>query len=144
MSYTVDVNILLYASDGRSPFHAAAKRFMRGRADDPNILLLTWPTVMSYVRLATDRRVFDSPMTPAMAIDNVADVLALPQCRMVGETENFLDTYRDIAFSVDARGPLVPDAHLAALMREHDIHTIYTHDRDFRRFPFLNVIDPVG
>ena len=39
---------------------------------------------------------------------------------------------------------LVPDAHLAALARAHGVRTIYMHDRDFRRFPLLEVVDPVA
>ena len=41
------------------------------------------------------------------------------------------------------RGNLVFDAHTAALMNEHGIQTIYTHDADFKRFPGLEVIDPL-
>ena len=40
------------------------------------------------------------------------------------------------------RGNLVPDAHLAALLREHGVRTLYTHHRDFRRFDFRDVRDP--
>jgi predicted nucleic acid-binding protein len=36
----------------------------------------------------------------------------------------------------------VPDAHLAALLRQHGVGTLYTNDRDFRRFDFLRVINP--
>ena len=39
MSYTVDVNVLLYASDRESPFHDAAATFLRERAEDAGYLL---------------------------------------------------------------------------------------------------------
>ena len=42
------------------------------------------------------------------------------------------------------RGNLVPDAHLAALLRHHGVRTLYTHDRDFRKVPFLVVRDPLA
>lgn len=41
------------------------------------------------------------------------------------------------------RGNLVFDAHTVALMREHGIRIIYTHDADFNRFTGLKVIDPL-
>jgi len=41
------------------------------------------------------------------------------------------------------RGNLVPDAHLAAVLRQHGVVTLYTHDRDFRKFDFLRAIDPL-
>ena len=144
MSYTVDVNVLLYASDRESPFHAAAATFLRERADDPDIFCLTWPVIMGYLRLATHPRLFARPLAPQDAVDNIAALLSLPRCRVVSEPEHFLEVYRDIAVEVAARGNLVPDAHVAALARAHGIRTIYSRDRDFRKFPFLRVVDPVG
>ena len=99
---------------------------------------------MAYVRLATHPRVFTEPMTPRAAIDNIAALTRMPRCRVVTEPEDFLATCRLVAIDVAARGNLVPDAHVAALARAHGVGTIYTHDRDFRKFPFLRVIDPVA
>jgi predicted nucleic acid-binding protein len=42
------------------------------------------------------------------------------------------------------RGNLVPDAHLAALLLQHGVKTLYTKDTDFRKFDFLNVRDPLA
>ena len=68
----------------------------------------------------------------------------MPRCRVVTEPDDFLAVYREVADEVVARGNLVPDAHLAALARADGIRTIYTHDRDFRKFAFLKVVDPVA
>ena len=38
-------------------------------------------------------------------------------------------------------GNLFHDAHTAILMREHGVRSIVTHDSDFHRFPFLEVVD---
>ena len=144
MSYTIDVNILLYASDDSSPYHEAAGAFLRDRARDPDILCLTWPVIMGYLRMSTHPRLFTRPLTPRAALDNVAALTRMPRCRMVTEPDGFLTAYRDVAIEVAARGNLVPDAHVAALARAHGVRTIYTHDHDFRRFPFLEVLDPLG
>ena len=143
MSYTIDVNILLYGTDRSSPFYEPASAFLRDRPRDPDILCLTWPVLMGYVRLATHPRVFDAPVSPAEAVDNVASLTRMPRCRVVTETEDFLTVYRAIAVELSARGNFVPDAHLATLARVHGVRTIYTHDRDFRKFGFLNVVDPL-
>jgi hypothetical protein len=50
-----------------------------------------------------------------------------------------------LLYASDASSPvhnLVPDAHLAALLKQHDVRTLYT--RDFRKFSFLEVRDPLG
>ncbi len=42
------------------------------------------------------------------------------------------------------RENLVPDAHIVALMHQNGVRTIWTHDRDFRRFDAIDVRDPFG
>ena len=44
----------------------------------------------------------------------------------------------------DLRGNVMHDLHTAVLMRENGISRICTCDKDFRRFPFLTVLDPLG
>lgn len=39
---------------------------------------------------------------------------------------------------------LVPDAHLAAILLQHDVRKLYTNDSDFRRFTFLDVRNPLA
>jgi len=70
-------------------------------------------------------------------------LLSLPHCRAIGEEPNYLHVYRDITRDVPARGNQVPDAHLAAVLSQHGVVTLYTHDRDFRKFSFLDVRDPL-
>jgi uncharacterized protein len=143
VSYSVDVNVLLYASDGASPRHKKAKRFLEERARDPDLFCLGFLTVMSYLRMATHPRIFATPLSPAEAMANVDSLLGLPRVRVLSEGEGFLDVYREVTAGSHARGNDVPDAHLASLLRQHGVRTLYTVDRDFRRFPFLDVRDPL-
>jgi predicted nucleic acid-binding protein len=43
-----------------------------------------------------------------------------------------------------ARGDDVLDAHLAALMRQHEVRVIYTREKGFRRFDGIEVRDPLA
>jgi toxin-antitoxin system PIN domain toxin len=142
VSYSVDVNVLLYASDQASPRHTAAIRFMESRALDPDLLYVAWPTVMGYLRIATHPRIFTQPLSPAEALGNVAALLSLPRVRVLAEAEGFLAVYREVTGAFPVRGNLVPDAHLAALLRQHGVRRLYTTDADFRKFDFLDVRDP--
>jgi predicted nucleic acid-binding protein len=54
----------------------------------------------------------------------------------------FLEVYREVSGSFPVRGNLVPDAHLAAILRQHGVRTLYTRDADFRKFAFLEVRHP--
>lgn len=143
MSFALDANILLYASDSSSPLHAKAAAFLERCARGPELFCLAWVTIMSYLRIATHPRIFAAPLSPAQALDNVEALLALPHCRAIGEGERFWARYRDLCAEVPARGNGVPDAHLAAILHEHGIATLYTRDRDFRKYAFLDVRDPL-
>jgi uncharacterized protein len=143
MSYGIDVNILLYASDEGSPLHEKAGSFLAECASRREVFVLAWLTVMSYLRIATHASIFDRTLSPAEATLNVEALLALPHCRPIGEAEGFLAVYQGITVNVPTRGNLVPDAHLAAVLHQHGVRTLYTHDRDFKKFDFLDVRDPL-
>ncbi len=142
MSYSVDANVLLYASDTSSPKHAEAIRFLKQRASDPDLFCIAWSTLIAFLRIATHPRIFARPLSPDDALGNVESLLSLPRVRVLSEGEGFLEVYREVTAPFPVRGNLVPDAHLAALLRQHGVRRLYTVDRDFRRFDFLAVTDP--
>lgn len=142
MSAAIDANTLLYASDAGSPFHERARAFLVDRVATRDVLCLAWPTIMGYLRIATHSGIFAQPLSPAEAIHNINALISLPHLRLLSEEEGFWDVYQDVVRGWPARGNQVPDAHLAALLRQHGVGTLYTSDADFRRFDFLRVIDP--
>jgi hypothetical protein len=144
VSYTIDANVLLYASDESSPVHTRARAFIERVADGPDIVYLFWPTLMAYLRIATHPAVFARPLTAVEAIGNVEQLLARPHVRTTGEQERFWGRFREVADDAAPSGNLIPDAHLVALMLENDVRTIWTRDRDYRRFPRIDVRDPFG
>lgn len=142
MSSTVDANVLLYASDESSAHHPRARAFLAELAGGDELVYLFWPTVMAYLRIATHPAIFELPLRPQEAVANVEQLLALDHVQTVGEHDRFWTAYRRIAEEADARGNLVPDAHLVALMIENGVRTIWTRDRDYRRFVGIDVRDP--
>jgi hypothetical protein len=143
VSFGIDVNILLYASDQSSPLNQKATSFLEKCATDREVFCLAWLTLMSYLRMATHPSIFDRPLSHQEASDNVDALLGLPHCRVLSEEEGFWNAYREVTADVATRGNLVPDAHLATILRSHGVTTLYTHDRDFRKFDFLTVRDPL-
>jgi toxin-antitoxin system PIN domain toxin len=144
VSYSVDVNLLLYASDLASPHHRSAARFLESRTEDPDLFCICWTTLMAYVRIATHPRIFSRPLSPEEALSNVESLIGLHRVRVLSEEERFLDTYREITAGAVTRGNLVMDAHLAAVLRQHGVRTLYTADSDFHRFGFLDVRNPLS
>jgi toxin-antitoxin system PIN domain toxin len=142
MSYSLDVNILLYASDTSSPKHSEAIHFLKQRASDPDLFCIAWSTLIAFLRIATHPGIFAQPLSPDDALRNVESLLSLPRVRLLSEGEGFLAIYREVTARFPVRGNLVPDAQLAALLRQHGVRRLYTVDRDFRKFDFLEVVDP--
>lgn len=142
MSYSIDANILLYASDQGSPHHAAALDFLNQRAAVHDLLYLCWPTIFAYLRISTHPSIFSAPLSPAAARANIDALLSLPQTRCIGESHNFWASYDHVCQGLVVRGNLVPDAQIAAILAEHGIRRLYSRDRDFLKFPHLEVIDP--
>ena len=142
MSFTFDANVLLYASDETSAHNRRALGFLDRVASGDELVYLFWPTVMAYLRIATHPAIFGKPLPPADAVANVERLLTLPQVQTVGEQDRFWASYRRVAGDADARGNLVPDAHLVALMVENGVRTIWTNDRDYRRFSVIEARDP--
>jgi uncharacterized protein len=141
LSVTVDTNILLYASNGDDPLCARARELVERLARGPDLLYLFWPTIMGFLRIATHPTIFPSPVSPEQAMVAITVLLERPTVRMESEGAGFWATYRATAGN-DTRGNHVPDAHVAALMREHGVAVIYTRDRDFRRYDGIEARDP--
>ena len=103
---------------------------------------MAWPTLMSYLRIATHPGIFSAPLSPDQAWANIGALLALPHVRVVCELDGFPEAYRHVTAGTTVRGNLVPDAHLAAVLFQNGVRTLYSNDRDFRKFETLDVHDP--
>ena len=143
MSCSLDANTLLYASSEDCPEYPVARPFLDALLSGPDLLCLSWGTLSSYLRLATNPSATANPLTPERAAENVSSLLNRPRTRLLAEEAGFWDLFRDLMTQHRARGKLVPDVQLAALLRQHGVKTLYTRDRDFRRFDFLDVRDPL-
>ncbi len=75
---------------------------------------------------------------------NVETLLNLPNVRCLAEEDGFWEMWRSVTCETSVRGNVVPDAHLAAFLRLHGVRRLYTHDRDYLRFDFLDVQDPLA
>jgi len=142
--FVVDTNILVYAANRYSPRHEPCRKLLlewRGRSEP---WYLTWGIIYEFLRVSTHPNVLDKPFSFDSAWRFLEAVLATPAVGVLGETERHGELVKEVASAVPGiSGNLVFDAHTAILMREHGIRRIYTHDADFRRFPFLEVIDPL-
>jgi uncharacterized protein len=142
VSSTVDANVLIYASNASDPAYLPARALVERLAAGPDLVYLFWPTIMGYLRIITHPAILPTPLSFADAMANISALLRRPHVRTASEAQDFWTLFLATA-RVHARGNAVPDAHLAALMRQHGVTTIYTRDRDFRTYEGIEVQDPV-
>lgn len=142
MSQTIDTNILIYATHAASPFHERSRALVEHLVTGPAIAYVLWPVVLGYLRIVTHPTVLGAPLSSDQAMANVESVLSPPHIRVAGEGDTFWPSFRRVADEVEPTGKLFPDAHLVGLMHEHGVSTIWTRDRDFRKFSGITVKDP--
>lgn len=143
MSVTVDTNVLLYAVNADDEAHPLARALLERLARGPDLLYLFWPTIVGFLRIATHPAIFPYPLAPAEAAAAIAALIERPNVRTPGESGGFWEIYGTTAGG-QTRGDHAPDAHLAALMRQHGVGVIYTRDRDLRRYDGIDTRDPFG
>ncbi len=141
MSATVDTNVLLYAANADDEAQTVARQLLERLAGGPDLFYLFWPTIMGFLRIATHPSIFPDPYTPEQAIAAITGLIDRPNVRIGSEREGFWEMYRSTA-NHQTRGNHVPDAYLAALMRQHGVTVIYTRDSDFRRYEGIEARDP--
>ncbi len=141
MSASIDANVLAYASNDAEPVQARAKAFIGQLAEGPDLLYLFWPTILGYLRIVTHPSILKRPLTPVEAQTNIERLASRANVRTPGESNSFWELFL-ASGGASARGNAVPDTHLATLMRGNGVRILYTRDRGFRRFDFLDVRDP--
>lgn len=142
MSRSLDADVLIYASDESSTRYRQAIDFLWECVEGSDLLCLSWITIMAYQQISTHPAIFKNPLSPEVAWGNISRLLARPRVRVIGELSGFVREYEAVTSSYPVRGNHVPDAHLATILRQNGVKTIYTADADFRKFPFLEVVDP--
>ncbi len=139
----VDANLLLFAVDERSPYHAAATQWLTTQLNGARRVGLAWVVLLAFARIATHPRASEHPATPDEAWSHVADWLAHDLVWIPNPTDRHREVLGGLVTGYRLRGNLVTDAHLAALAIEHGL-TLYSADTDFARFTEIRWENPLA
>jgi uncharacterized protein len=138
----VDANILLYAEDQLNPRHAAAREWWDAHLSGASPVCLCWTVLGAFIRVSTNPRVFEHPLSLDQALSRVQSWMDQPCTRIIHPTDGHWIVFRKLLVEGQAAANLVTDAHLAALALEHGCELIST-DSDFSRFPRLKWRNPL-
>ncbi len=138
----VDANLLLYAEDSLSEHHNAARIWWDEQLSGSAPVCLCWPTLTAFIRIGTNVRLHQRPLTIAEAIERVQSWLEQPCVRIIHPTEEHWPIFQRTLRGGKAAGNLVSDAHLAGLAIEYNC-MLQTTDADFARFKGLKWNNPI-
>ena len=139
----VDANLLIYAYFEESPQHRQAREWLDDQLSSFAGVGLPWPSLLAFVRIVTNPRVFRQATSAAAAWRQVLDWLACEPAWIPLPTERHADVLGSLIAQPSVHGNLVMDAHLAALAIEHGL-TLCSTDGDFARFPELRWTNPLA
>jgi toxin-antitoxin system PIN domain toxin len=137
-----DINLLLYAYDSSSRFHAKAASWWRGCLLGTEPVGLPHVVAFGFVRVATNARAFLRPMTPAEAGEHVRAWLEQPVVRVLDPGPNHIRQVLKLLEGLGTAANLVSDAQMAALAMDHAA-VVHTVDSDFVRFDGLRWFNPI-
>ena len=126
----VDANLLLYAEDSLSEHHVAARSWWDAQLSAADPVALCWQVIVAFIRIGTNPRLHQRPLTLKEAVDRVQSWLDQPCVQIVRDTDRHWELFRRMLSSGNATGNLVSDAHLAALAIEYN-SVLYSTDADF-------------
>lgn len=138
-----DANLLLYAYDESSPFHAKAKAWCERIMKGPAPVVMLPGVVFAFVRIATHPRVFNDPLAVAEAALHVRSWLSRRHVRIHEMLPEDIESTLDLLEAAGTAGNLTSDAQIAAVAIRLDAE-VHTADLDFGRFAEVRFVNPLG
>ncbi len=139
----VDANLLVYASVPASAHHQKARDWLDGRLNGLVPVGLPWASLLAFLRLVTNPRIFERPASVAAAWGQVRAWLDRETVWVPMPGDRHAELLGGLLARPGVRGNLVPGAHLAALAMEHGL-ALCSADSGFGRFPGLRWLNPLA
>lgn len=138
----VDANILVYAANPRAERHEAARTWLDSQLNGETRVGLAWESLLAYVRIVTNPKVFSRPQSVNMAWRQVEAWLECDSVWIPTPGPAHRSILGGLLANLGGGSKLIPDAHLAALAIEHGL-AVCSSDGDFARFKGLRWINPL-
>jgi uncharacterized protein len=139
----VDTNVMIYAHRQDVDRHPEYRAWLDMLIAGPEPYAVSDLALNAVIRIATDRRIYNSPTPAAVALNYAEAIRDQPHAHVVSPGAQFWPIFTDLCRKTGVAGKLLPDAYLAALAIEHGCEFI-TADKDFRRFPGLRWRHPLN
>ena len=139
----VDANVLLFAVDEDSPFHAVSRDWLTTQLNGNRRVGIPWASLTAFLRLSTHPRAARNPLSASEAWGQVQDWLSCDVVWNPVPTDRHAEVLGSLISTYLLTGNLIPDADLAALAIEHGL-VVCSADTDFARFAEIRWLNPVA
>lgn len=133
-----DVNLWVYAFRPDSPYHSPSRGEIEKDLRGGEAVLFSPRVAASFLRLATNPKIFTKPSGPAEAWDFIDYLKEHPLCRYHDFDDMTFGIFKHMCLVYGTSGNAVPDAALAALAIRYDC-TFTTFDTGFKRYQGLRL-----
>ena len=139
----LDTNVLIYALDPKSPFHAESRALLESARLSDAALCVTPQIIGEFYSVVTDRRRVPQPRTSSEALDAIEQILALPGIALLPTPVDSVERWTKLARQHPLTGPAIYDLQLVATLQAYEVQTVYTYNRtDFDRYAEMRSLNP--
>jgi len=128
-----DVNVLVYAHREETSGHSRYSTWLTKLAVGPEPFALSELVLHGFLRVATNRKIFDPPSTTAQVFLFLDSLLQRPGCCLIRPGPDHWAIFRRLCADLELKGNLVADAVHAAVAIESGCEWV-SADTDFARF----------
>lgn len=137
-----DVTLLLYAEIAAFHQHAVAKAWWEQTLNGDVAIGLPAVALFGFIRIATNRRVFDNPLPLEDALRRVDAWVERQNVVFLTPGGRYLEIAFDLLRSLGVAGNLTTDVQLAAHAIENQAE-LHSNDMDFGRISGLRWVNPL-
>ena len=138
----LDVNVLIYAYCTAAPQHKDYATFVQSLINSGRSFAVPAVAYSGFFRVVTNPRAFTPPSPFDDALIFAEQLHSLPHCLTVVPGPRHWDIFVRLCQRGNARGNLISDAYLAAMVMERGDELV-TADRGFGRWPGLKWRHPL-
>jgi len=139
----IDTNILVYAHRKDSKWHGKALQTLESLDAQSVPWAIPWPCVFEFYNIVTHPKIFSRPTPAEQALAAIDGWQESEWLNLISESHSAWPGFSGTLKSLNIRGPKIHDARIALICRHHGVEELWSADRDFSRFGFQMVRNPL-
>lgn len=139
----IDTNILVYANNKDSPFHAVCKSIVEKAINGEIESAVAIQNLIEFYAVITDKRRVEHPLSPTKAKELI-EFYKGNNIRIIAPMPHTIDTITKLIEKYSPKSQSIFDYFLVATMLDNSIYMIYTADSEhFKQFDSIKIINPL-